>query len=173
MSRANPRRRLYAWANKRKKCNWLIGFSRHRSSDWSMSCPRGWDFSSCLMPDTLYPLLAQGFCVREAIAVSTRNIRDHDSVENKTRTQTFRVCEQSVSAFSPRKQARPRTGRVLGNTADSAVPGSAAATDSNCPQPVRSRELSTFPELVTDAISPRTWTPTKVRAGSQRPRFKM
>ena len=74
-----------------------------------------------------------------------RQIRDHDSAENKTRTQTARVREQSVSAFSPRKQARPRTGRVLGNAADLAVRESAAATDSNCPQTVRSRELSTSP----------------------------
>ena len=74
-----------------------------------------------------------------------RQIPDHDSVENKTRTQTFRVCEQSVSAFSPRKQARPRTVCVLGNAAASTVLEPAAATDSNCPQPVRSRELSTSP----------------------------
>ena len=74
-----------------------------------------------------------------------RQIRDHDSAENKTRIQTARVREQSVSAFSPRKKARPRTGRVLGNAADSAVRESAAATDSNCPQTVRSRELSTSP----------------------------
>ena len=43
-----------------------------------------------------------------------RQIRDHDLVENKTRTQTFHVCEQSVSAFSPRSRQsanrqRPRT----------------------------------------------------------------
>ena len=74
-----------------------------------------------------------------------RQIRDHDSAENKTRTQTVRVREQSVSAFSPRKQARPRIGSVLGNAADSAVRESAAATNSSCPQIVRSRELSTSP----------------------------
>ena len=72
-----------------------------------------------------------------------RQIHDLDSAGNRTRTQTIRVREQSVSAFSPRKQARPRTGRVLGNAADSAVRESAAATDSNYPQTVRSRELST------------------------------
>ena len=66
-----------------------------------------------------------------------------DSAGNRTRTQTVRVRERSVSAFSPRKQARPRTGRVLGNAAASTVRESAAATDSNCPQTVRSRELST------------------------------
>ena len=72
-----------------------------------------------------------------------RQIRDLDSVVNRTRTQTVRVREQSMSAFSPRKQARPRKGRVLGNAAASTVRESAAATDSNCPQTVRSRELST------------------------------
>ena len=74
-----------------------------------------------------------------------RQIRDHDSAENKTRTQTVRVRELSVSAFSPRKQTHPRTGRVLGNAADSTVREPAAATDSHCPQPVRNRELSTSP----------------------------
>ncbi len=74
-----------------------------------------------------------------------RKIRDLDSAGNKTRTQTVRVREQSMSAFSPRKQARPRTGRVHGNAADLAVRESAEATDSNCPQTVRSRELSTSP----------------------------
>ena len=74
-----------------------------------------------------------------------RQIRNHDSVENKTRKQTARVREQSVSAFSPRKQARPRTGRVLGNAAASTVRESAVAANSNCPQTVRSRELSASP----------------------------
>ena len=72
-----------------------------------------------------------------------RQIRDHDSAGNRTRAQTVRVREQSMSAFSPRKRARPRTGRVLGNAADSAVRESVAVTDSNCPQAARSRELST------------------------------
>lgn len=73
-----------------------------------------------------------------------RQIRDRDSVKNRTRTQTVRVREQSVSAFSPRKQASPRTGRVLGNAAASIVREPAAAADSHCPQTVRNRELSTF-----------------------------
>jgi hypothetical protein len=74
-----------------------------------------------------------------------RQIHDPDSVENRTRTQTVRVRELSVSAFSPRKQTRPRSGRVLGNAAASTVREPAAVTDSNCPQPVRSRELSASP----------------------------
>ena len=74
-----------------------------------------------------------------------RQIRDHDSAENKTRTQTVRVRDQSVSAFSPRKQTRPRTGRVLGGATASTVREPAAATATNCPQTVRSRELSASP----------------------------
>lgn len=71
-----------------------------------------------------------------------RQIRDPDSVENRTRTQTVRVRELSVSAFSPRKQTRPRTGHVLGNAAASTVREPAAATATHCPQTARSRELS-------------------------------
>ena len=72
-----------------------------------------------------------------------RQIRDLDSAENRTQTQTVRVREQSVSAFSPRKRARPQTVRVLGNAVASIAREPAAATDLNCPQTVRSRELST------------------------------
>jgi hypothetical protein len=88
---------------------------------------------------TEYPREVSGLWPR------ARQIRDHDSAVNRTRTQTVRVREQSMSAFSPRKQARPRIGRVLGNGAASTVLEPAAATDSNCPQPVRRRELSTSP----------------------------
>jgi len=74
----------------------------------------------------------------------TRQIHDRDSVENRTRTQIIHVREQSVSAFSPRKQASSRTGRVLGNAAASTVREPAAVADAHCPQTVHSRELSTF-----------------------------
>lgn len=74
-----------------------------------------------------------------------RQIRDLDSAMNRARAQTVRVREQSKSAFSPRKEARPRTVRSLGNAPASTVHESAAATDSNCPQTVRSLELSTSP----------------------------
>ena len=74
-----------------------------------------------------------------------RQIRDPDSAVNRTQTQTVRVREQSMSAFSPRKQARPGTVHVLGHATASTVREPAAATDSNCPQTVRSRELSTSP----------------------------
>ncbi len=72
-----------------------------------------------------------------------RQIRDPDSAVNRTRTQTVRVREQSMSAFSPRKQARPGTVHVLGHATASTVREPAVAADSNCPQLVRSRELST------------------------------
>jgi len=74
-----------------------------------------------------------------------RQIRDHDSAGNRTRTQTVRFRELSVSAFSQRKQACPQMVRVPGNAADSTVREPAAATATNCPQTVRSRELSTSP----------------------------
>lgn len=73
----------------------------------------------------------------------TWQIRDRDSVGERPCPRTVHVLELSMSAFSPRKQARPRTVRVLGNAAASTVREPAADTDSNCPQPVRSRELST------------------------------
>jgi hypothetical protein len=81
---------------------------------------------------------------REVIGTwpQTRQIRDLDSARNRARTQTVRVRELSVSAFSPRKQTRPRTGRVLGNAAASTVREPAAATATHSPQTARSRELS-------------------------------
>jgi len=75
----------------------------------------------------------------------SRQIRDFDPAGNRTRTQKVRVREQSVSAFSPRTQPRPRTGRDLGHAAASTVREPAAATATNDPQPVRSLELSTSP----------------------------
>ena len=73
----------------------------------------------------------------------TRQIRDQDSARDRTRTGTFRVPEQSVSAFSPRPQPRPRSIHVRAQAADSIVREQAAAVDADCPQSVRSHELST------------------------------
>ena len=73
----------------------------------------------------------------------TRQIRDLDSVEDRTRTETFPVHELSVSAFSPRQQSRPRTIHVRAQATASIVRGQAAAVDAECPQSVRSREQST------------------------------
>ena len=86
-----------------------------------------------------YPRQVSGLSPR------ARQLRDHDSAENKTRTQTARVREQSVSAFSPRKQARPRTIHVRAQATALIVREQAVAVDADCPQTVRSRELSTSP----------------------------
>ena len=72
-------------------------------------------------------------------------IRDRDSVGERMCPRTVHVREQSVSAFIPRKQARPRIDCVFGNAAASTVRKPAVATDSNCPQTVRRRELFTSP----------------------------
>ena len=66
-----------------------------------------------------------------------------DSAGDRMRTGTFRVREQSVTAFSPRQQPCPRTVRVHAQAAASFVRERATATDVNCPQTVRSREQST------------------------------
>ena len=66
-----------------------------------------------------------------------------DFAGNRTRTGTFRVREQSVSTFSPRQQSRPRTIQVHAQATASFVREQAAAMDADCPQTVRSRELST------------------------------
>jgi hypothetical protein len=71
-----------------------------------------------------------------------RQIRDLDSVGETPCPRTVHVLELSMSAFSPRKRARPRTVRVLGNAADSTVREPAAATATHCPQTARSLEQS-------------------------------
>ena len=86
-----------------------------------------------------------GDCPREVCGSwpRTRQIRDLDSAGDRTRTQTFRVHELSVSAFSPRPQPRPRSIYVHALATPSIVPGQAAAMKADCPQTVRSLELST------------------------------
>ena len=76
-----------------------------------------------------------------------RQIRDRNSVGEWTCPRTVHVHGQSVSAFSPRKQAQTQTVRVPGKAAASIVRAPAAVTDLNCPQTVRSRELSTSANL--------------------------
>ena len=71
-----------------------------------------------------------------------RPVHGLDSAGNRTRTGTFRVREQSVTAFSPRQQSRPRTIPVHAQATASIVRERTAATDVNCPQTVRSREQS-------------------------------
>ena len=66
-----------------------------------------------------------------------------DSAVDRTRTGTFRVRKQSVSAFSPRRESWPRTIHVRAQAMASIVREQATATDVACPQKVRSREQST------------------------------
>ena len=71
----------------------------------------------------------------------TRQIRDLDSGGDRPRTETFRVHEQSVSAIN----SCPRSIHVPTQATASIVREQAAAVDAECPQTVRSRELSTSP----------------------------
>ena len=73
----------------------------------------------------------------------TRPGHGHDPVQCRPRTQTVRVHEQSASAVCPRPPSRPQTVRVHGLATDSFGHEQAMATVMDCPQPVRSRELST------------------------------
>lgn len=73
----------------------------------------------------------------------TQQIRDLDSGGDRPRTGIFHVHELSVSAFSPCPQSRPRTIRVHAQATASIVREQAAAVDADCPQTVRSHELST------------------------------
>ena len=72
-----------------------------------------------------------------------RPVHGLDSAANKTRTGTFPVREQSVSAFIPRQQSWPRTIHVHAQATALIVREHATAADANCPQSVRSREQST------------------------------
>lgn len=71
----------------------------------------------------------------------SRQIRDLDSVGNRTCPQTVRVRGQSMSAFSPRPQSRPRSICELDHAWASTVREPAAATGLNCPQTIRRLEL--------------------------------
>jgi len=73
----------------------------------------------------------------------TRQIREHEQSENRTQSQTIRVRELSMSALSPRPQARSQTVRIREHIAISTVRDQALAAATNCPQTVRSLDLST------------------------------
>ena len=73
----------------------------------------------------------------------TRQIREQEQSTNKTQTQPIRVRELSMSALSPRPQARLQTIRIREHIAVSTVREQASSADTNCPQTVRSLELST------------------------------
>jgi hypothetical protein len=72
-----------------------------------------------------------------------RPVHGLDSAGNRTWPRTFRVHGQSVSAFSPRQQSRPRTIHVHAQATALIVREQATAVDADCPQTVRSHELST------------------------------
>ena len=59
-------------------------------------------------------------------------------VGNSPRTRFVRVRELSMSALSPRPQARSQTVRIREHIAISTVRDQALAADTNCPQTVRS-----------------------------------
>ena len=64
-------------------------------------------------------------------------------VGNGPPTRFVRVRELSMSALSPRPQARSQTVRIRDRIAISTVRDQALAADTNCPQTVRSLDLST------------------------------
>ena len=80
---------------------------------------------------------------RRCLWPQTRPGNGHGPVQCRPRTQTVRVHEQSASAVCPRPPSRPQTVRVHGLATDSIGHEQAKATVMDCPQPVRSRELST------------------------------
>ena len=84
-------------------------------------------------------------CPREVCGTwpLARQIRDLDSGGDSPRTETIHVHELSVSAFSPRQQSCPWTIHVRAQATDLIVREQAVAMDADCPQTVRSRELST------------------------------
>src|SRR5205809_5873305 len=64
-------------------------------------------------------------------------------VGNSPRTRFVRVRELSMSAFSPRPQTRSQTVRIRERITVSTVREQASAAETNCPQTVRSLDLST------------------------------
>jgi hypothetical protein len=74
-----------------------------------------------------------------------RPVHGLDSAGDRTRTRTFRVCEQAAYAFIPQRQSWPRTIHVCVPATASFVSQQATVEDENCPQTVRSREQSTSP----------------------------
>lgn len=91
-----------------------------------------------------------------------RIIRELDSAVIRTQAQTVRVPEQSMSAFSPRPQSRPRSICELDHRRASTVREPAAATGLNCPQTVRRLELcaaanSPCPRIVRKPGPAKSW----------------
>jgi len=70
------------------------------------------------------------------------HVHDRSPVGNSPRTRFIRVREQSMSAHSPRPQARSHTVRIRKRITVSTVRGQALAADTTCPETVRSLALS-------------------------------
>ena len=66
------------------------------------------------------------------------HVHDRSPVGNSPRTRFIRVRELSMSALSPRPQARSHTVRIRKRITVSTVRGQALVADTNCPQTVRS-----------------------------------
>ena len=81
----------------------------------------------------------------------TRHFHESEPVQDGTQPRVGHVREQSVIAFSPRQQSRPRTVRVRAQATASIVSEQAAAAVVNQPQTGRSREQS----------SPANWSQTQ------------
>jgi len=127
------------------------------------------------------PLRAEGFPVREAVAVNpqnrhgdmnrsrpqTRQFREHEQGQDRTQTQIIRVRVQPANAFSPRAKTRQQTVRIRDQAPASTVCDQAAAADTHCPQAVRSLELST------SAISPLTKMGRESRPAMNCPRRRI
>jgi hypothetical protein len=75
----------------------------------------------------------------------TSHSRELELSADRKRKRIIPIHKQSVCAFNPRKQARLRTVRVLGDAAALTVHEPAATTTANCLQEVRSREQSMSP----------------------------
>jgi hypothetical protein len=68
----------------------------------------------------------------------TRPVHDHEQSTNQTQAQPIRVRELSMSALSPRQQARSHSFRIRDHITVSTVRGQALAADTHSPQTVRS-----------------------------------
>src|SRR5207248_10730142 len=95
----------------------------------------------------LHPRMSRGEYARQPRNIDrawprTQQIRDLEQSTNKPQPQPIRVREQSLSALSPRPQARSQTVRIRKHITVSTVRGHALAADTNCPQTVRSLALS-------------------------------
>jgi hypothetical protein len=80
----------------------------------------------------------------------TRQFREREQAQGRTRTPIIRVRELSTNAFSPGAKTRQQSVRIRNQAAASPVCDQASATDTNSPQAVRSLALSA------SAISPLT-----------------